>query len=106
MDIIRTLKDNKDNEKHFISIVIFRLGYNTMYLTTHDKQDFYGHLGYEFCDPVVSLGGASTLLSNEQVKYGFIFPSHYFKNFYNFLTYEFYFEYVLLSASAVIWLRF
>ena len=38
-----------------------------MYLTTHDKQDFYGHLGYEFCDPVVYLGGASTLLSNDQV---------------------------------------
>lgn len=51
-----------------------------MYLTTHDKQDFYGHLGYEFCDPVVSLGGASTLLSNEQV--GSSFCSLHFRGAY------------------------
>ena len=25
-----------------------------MYLTTHDKQEFYRHLGYEFCSPIVS----------------------------------------------------
>lgn len=29
-------------------------GYKIMYLTTHDKQDFYKHLGYEFCSPIIS----------------------------------------------------
>lgn len=27
-----------------------------MYLSTHDKQDFYQHVGYSFCKPVVSCG--------------------------------------------------
>ncbi|XP_064603557.1 N-alpha-acetyltransferase 80-like isoform X2 [Liolophura sinensis] len=34
-----------------------RKGFQTMYLTTHDKQGFYQRLGYEFCEPVVSFGG-------------------------------------------------
>ncbi len=45
------------------------LGYTTVYLTTHDKQDFYAHVGYTYCDPVVSLGSASSLLSSDQVSY-------------------------------------
>jgi len=44
------------------------LGFETAYLTTHDKQDFYSHVGYDFCQPVVSLGSASTLLSEEMVR--------------------------------------
>ncbi|XP_013785528.1 N-acetyltransferase 6-like isoform X2 [Limulus polyphemus] len=34
-----------------------RLGFKTAYLNTIDKQDFYKHLGYIFCDPVSSDGG-------------------------------------------------
>ena len=38
---------------HYIYIyVCTRLGIQTMYLTTHDKQDFYSHIGYTYCDPV------------------------------------------------------
>ncbi|KAL4237613.1 Acetyltransferase (GNAT) domain [Mactra antiquata] len=33
-----------------------RQGYEVMYLTTHDKQKFYEHLGYEYCSPVISVG--------------------------------------------------
>jgi N-acetylglutamate synthase-like GNAT family acetyltransferase len=29
-------------------------GFATIYLSTHDKQKFYAHLGYEFCTPVCS----------------------------------------------------
>ncbi|XP_060564606.1 N-alpha-acetyltransferase 80-like [Ruditapes philippinarum] len=29
-------------------------GYKVMYLTTHDKQKFYEHLGYEYCSPIVT----------------------------------------------------
>ncbi|ELU02891.1 hypothetical protein CAPTEDRAFT_169672 [Capitella teleta] len=40
-----------------------RRGFTEAYLTTHDKQNFYAHLGYEYCSPVVTLGSASNLLS-------------------------------------------
>ncbi|XP_022083069.1 N-acetyltransferase 6-like isoform X2 [Acanthaster planci] len=30
-------------------------GFTTMYLSTKDKQDFYAHLGYEFCKAVNTL---------------------------------------------------
>nr|XP_022333753.1 N-acetyltransferase 6-like isoform X2 [Crassostrea virginica]XP_022333755.1 N-acetyltransferase 6-like isoform X2 [Crassostrea virginica] len=33
-----------------------RKGMTTLYLSTHDKQDFYKHLGFTFCDPIVSFG--------------------------------------------------
>lgn len=33
-----------------------RKGITTLYLSTHDKQDFYKHLGYKFCEPIVSFG--------------------------------------------------
>lgn len=33
-----------------------RKGITTLYLSTHDKQDFYKHLGYTFCEPIVSFG--------------------------------------------------
>ncbi|KAK2186492.1 hypothetical protein NP493_198g02003 [Ridgeia piscesae] len=46
---------------------VTELGFETAYLTTHDKQDFYNHVGYDFCQPVVSLGSASTLLSEEMM---------------------------------------
>ncbi|KAI0227237.1 hypothetical protein LSAT2_022321 [Lamellibrachia satsuma] len=45
-----------------------KLGFETAYLTTHDKQDFYGHVGYEYCQPVVSLGSASTILSEKMIE--------------------------------------
>lgn len=32
-------------------------GFNTLYLSTHDQQIFYGRLGYEFCAPVCIYGG-------------------------------------------------
>ena len=37
-------------------------GFKTMYLTTHDKQDFYQYVGYCFCKPVVSCGAQSSNL--------------------------------------------
>ncbi|WAR19810.1 NAA80-like protein [Mya arenaria] len=33
-----------------------RSGLEMMYLTTHDKEKFYSHLGYEVCSPIVFLG--------------------------------------------------
>lgn len=33
-----------------------RKGITKLYLSTHDKQDFYKHLGYKFCEPIVSFG--------------------------------------------------
>jgi len=47
-----------ETERHAL-----KLGITTLYLGTHDKQAFYEHVGYELCQPVVSLGSASTLLS-------------------------------------------
>lgn len=38
------------------------LGYRTVYLSTHDKQGFYGHLGYEFCEPISKLDSCTKLL--------------------------------------------
>ncbi|XP_013420084.1 N-acetyltransferase 6 isoform X1 [Lingula anatina] len=40
-------------------------GIKTTYLTTHDKQDFYEHLGYEFCEPICAFTGGSGLLSED-----------------------------------------
>ena len=54
------------DEKGF-SLFMFRLGLTVLYLSTHDKQDFYLHIGYQLCPPVVSFGSASGLLSEEQV---------------------------------------
>lgn len=42
-----------------------RLGITTLYLSTHDKQDFYNHIGYEYCNPVVSCGAASAFLTEK-----------------------------------------
>lgn len=39
-----------------------RAGFTTAYLTTHDKQDFYQHIGYQFCKPIVSCGALSPSL--------------------------------------------
>ncbi|KAJ8308566.1 hypothetical protein KUTeg_013440 [Tegillarca granosa] len=43
-------------------------GFKTMYLSTHDKQDFYKHLGYEFCPPIVSFGVSPDLLPEHLIK--------------------------------------
>ena len=56
-----------DSNAHLESVS--RLGFEVAYLTTHDKVDFYGHVGYAFCPPVVSLGSASSLLSDKMVRH-------------------------------------
>ncbi|XP_060068421.1 N-alpha-acetyltransferase 80-like [Ylistrum balloti] len=43
-------------------------GYCTMYLTTHDKQNFYKHLNYTFCDPVISFGADPKLIPDHLLK--------------------------------------
>ncbi|XP_078270274.1 uncharacterized protein naa80 isoform X2 [Rhinoraja longicauda] len=40
-------------------------GFKTLYLTTHDKQDFYSHLGYVLTDPVQNAGSISTFMNME-----------------------------------------
>ncbi|KAM9326714.1 N-alpha-acetyltransferase 80 [Gastrophryne carolinensis] len=37
-------------------------GFRNLYLTTHDKQDFYYHLGYRLTEPVQNMGALRTLL--------------------------------------------
>ncbi|XP_071984338.1 N-alpha-acetyltransferase 80 [Engystomops pustulosus] len=37
-------------------------GYRNLYLTTHDKQDFYHHLGYQLSEPVQNMGSLNGLL--------------------------------------------
>ncbi|XP_018428071.1 PREDICTED: N-acetyltransferase 6, partial [Nanorana parkeri] len=37
-------------------------GFRNLYLTTHDKQDFYHHLGYHLTEPVQSIGALGSLL--------------------------------------------
>jgi hypothetical protein len=56
-----------------VLLCLFRLGLSVLYLTTHDKQGFYKHLGYVYCQPIVSLGSASGLLSEELVNVKFLF---------------------------------
>ena len=56
-----------DSNSHHESVA--RLGFEVAYLTTHNKVDFYSHVGYAFCQPVVSLGSASTLLSDKMVRH-------------------------------------
>jgi len=52
------------------SAIFCRLGLTVLYLCTHDKQDFYQHLGYQYCAPVLSFGSASNILSENQVNRG------------------------------------
>lgn len=40
---------------------------NTIHLSTHDKQAFYGHLGYEDGPPTSALRACVARLSEEQV---------------------------------------
>ncbi|XP_014664774.1 PREDICTED: N-acetyltransferase 6-like [Priapulus caudatus] len=42
------------------------LGFTEAYLSTQDKQDFYGHIGYEYTSPIVSLGSHADLISGQQ----------------------------------------
>ncbi|KAM4652006.1 N-alpha-acetyltransferase 80 [Discoglossus pictus] len=37
-------------------------GFRNIYLTTHDKQDFYSHLGYSLTEPVQNMGNLGALL--------------------------------------------
>lgn len=53
----------EETEKH-----ARRLGLTKLYLSTHDKQDFYAHLGFTFCQPVMSCSIPAKLLSSEQIK--------------------------------------
>lgn len=43
-----------------------KIGFTTIYLSTHDKRDFYAHLGYFLCPPVVNLGANANLLNKPQ----------------------------------------
>lgn len=43
-------------------------GYTAMYLTTHDKQEFYKHLGYTFCGPVISFGADPSLVPEHLIQ--------------------------------------
>lgn len=38
-----------------------------MYLSTHDKQDFYRHLGYKESEAVSSLGASGSKLNTAQL---------------------------------------
>ncbi|XP_007888426.1 wiskott-Aldrich syndrome protein family member 2-like [Callorhinchus milii] len=43
-------------------------GFKTLYLTTHDKQYFYFHLGYTLCKPVQNAGSMTTFVSMEMLE--------------------------------------
>ncbi|XP_051873389.1 serine/threonine-protein kinase WNK4-like isoform X3 [Pristis pectinata] len=40
-------------------------GFKTLYLTTHDKQDFYSHLGYVLTEPVQNAGSMTSFMNME-----------------------------------------
>ncbi|XP_077307650.1 N-alpha-acetyltransferase 80 [Lithobates pipiens] len=40
-------------------------GFRNLYLTTHDKQDFYYHLGYRLTEPVQNMGRLGSLVSQK-----------------------------------------
>jgi N-acetylglutamate synthase-like GNAT family acetyltransferase len=41
--------------------------FSTLYLSTHDKQEFYKHIGFEECSPVSSLGANGAKFSAAQL---------------------------------------
>jgi N-acetylglutamate synthase-like GNAT family acetyltransferase len=43
------------------------LGFQTVYLCTRDKRDFYQHLGYEVCSAVTPKTAASELIDSSAV---------------------------------------
>lgn len=47
---------------------LYRQGFQAVYLSTHDKQAFYEHLGYKPCGPVTSLKRCGTALDPAQVR--------------------------------------
>ena len=51
-----------------ISFSFNSAGFTEMYLSTHDKEKFYAHLGFEFSEPIKSLGANSKLISDEMVR--------------------------------------
>lgn len=44
-----------------------RIGKSTLYLSTHDKQKFYEHLGFVRGDPVTALGANASKFSSAQL---------------------------------------
>ena len=46
---------------------IKKKSYKSMILSTHDKMEFYRHLGFDECEPVSTLGSNAKLLKNDQV---------------------------------------
>ncbi|XP_056381163.1 N-alpha-acetyltransferase 80 isoform X2 [Hyla sarda] len=43
-------------------------GFQNLYLTTHDKQDFYYHLGYCLSEPVQNMGSLNSLLPADMIQ--------------------------------------
>ncbi|KAG9460521.1 hypothetical protein GDO78_021295, partial [Eleutherodactylus coqui] len=43
-------------------------GFQHLYLTTHDKQDFYHHLGYHLAEPVQNMGSLNSLLPASMIQ--------------------------------------
>ncbi|KAG8436171.1 hypothetical protein GDO86_007320, partial [Hymenochirus boettgeri] len=43
-------------------------GFRNLHLTTHDKQDFYHHLGYQLAEPVQNMGNLGTLLPIDKLQ--------------------------------------
>ncbi|KAL5008665.1 hypothetical protein ScPMuIL_014246 [Solemya velum] len=43
-----------------------RSGFTTMYLSTHDKQEFYRHIGYSVCEPILCVSASN--LSEHLIK--------------------------------------
>ncbi len=60
-----------------------RVGYNTLYLSTHDQQGFYHHLGYQDGPSVSGRRKCVTNLTENQVQYNY---------FYQKMSSEFYFN--------------
>jgi len=88
---------------------MLRLGLTVLYLTTHDKQGFYQHVGYQFCAPIVSVGSATGLLSEEQVNQICIASlcamRIHIDTFYSWLLYILVSQIVILGYSYIIhWL--
>lgn len=58
------------------------MNFQTIFLNTIDKQDFYSHLGYTKCGPVTSLGDVAHrvpdhLVRNPLNQFSFIYLYYY-----------------------------
>jgi len=54
------------------------LHFSTMYLSTHDKEEFYKKLGFNLCEPICHYGSATKISTNKVFKLFFSFNLHYF----------------------------